>query len=200
MSFDRAAFDQRVLDALAQGRVDDATTDVIKTYGPEVYTLLVSVHKRREDADDVFSMFCEKLWKGLRGFQGRASVRTWVYTIAWSASSTFHTHKATRREDPITDAVLAELVARVRTETLSRMRAPESRLRTLRQSLPLEDQTLLVLRVERELSFRELAIVMNADAALAEHALEREAARLRKRYQLVKTRLRELIRANESAD
>lgn len=193
MIFDHAAFDRRVRAALEAGRVDEATTDIIKTYGPEVYALLVSVHKSRADADDVFSRFSEKVWRGLRNFEGRASVRTWSYKVAWSASSTFHTKRATTRESPITDALLAGLVEQVRTETLSRMRDTHSRLRELRQTLPLEDQTLLVLRVERELSFRDLALVMSPEAALDDRALEVEAARLRKRYQLVKARLRALI-------
>jgi RNA polymerase sigma-70 factor, ECF subfamily len=198
LSFDHQAFDRRLIESLRQGQVSAAATDAIKIYGPEIYTLLMSLH--RDDADDVFSMFCEKLWKGLPSFEGRSSVRTWAYAVAWSASSRFRSRKAARREVQITDSQIASLAAQVRTETRSRMRNERrSRLREIRQTLPVEDQLLLVLRVERELDWSELSRVMNPGVELDDDALGRESARLRKRFQSVKERLRELIRAATAA-
>jgi RNA polymerase sigma-70 factor (ECF subfamily) len=52
-----------------------------------------------------------------------------------------------------------------------------------------------VLRVDRQLDWREIAVVMDATkSGLAEDDVTREAARLRKRFQLVKDRLRSLAR------
>jgi hypothetical protein len=64
----------------------------------------------------------------------------------------------------------------------------------LREQLPLEDQTLLILRVDRQLPWRELALVMHDGDAPAPEAdqLEIVAARLRKRFQAVKDKLRKL--------
>jgi RNA polymerase sigma-70 factor, ECF subfamily len=194
LSFDHEAFDRRVIESLKQGRVAAAATDAIKMYGPEIYTLLISLH--RDDADDVFSLFCEKLWKGLPGFEGRSSLRTWAYAVAWSSSSRFRTSKVARREVQFTDSQISSLAAQVRSETRSRMRNERrSRLREIRQTLPVEDQLLLVLRVERELDWKELSRVMNPGVELDDDALARESARLRKRFQAVKERLRALIRA-----
>ncbi|HEY4059502.1 MAG TPA: hypothetical protein VGM39_22945, partial [Kofleriaceae bacterium] len=71
-----------------------------------------------------------------------------------------------------------------------------NRVRELRETLPEEDQLLLVLRVERELEWRDLSRVMNPEQELDEEMLTRESARLRKRFQAVKDRLRELVQAD----
>ena len=54
-------------------------------YGPAVLAYLVALARDQDRADDVFSQFCEDLWQGLPGFRRDASVRTWVYTLAWHA-------------------------------------------------------------------------------------------------------------------
>ena len=83
---------------------------------------------------------------------------------------------------------LSEIAAKVRTATLTGARTTGSRSRLveeLRQSLPPEDQALLILRVNRKLDWKEIAQVMVYEGKLVEGAvLEKEAARLRKRYQL----------------
>ena len=55
---------------------------------------------------------------------------------------------------------------------------------------------MLILRIDKGLSWRDLALVMNDEAGVSDGAeLDREAARLRKRFQIAKERLRELARA-----
>jgi RNA polymerase sigma-70 factor (ECF subfamily) len=93
-----------------------------------------------------------------------------------------------------------EVATRVRTETLSVLRtANRTALERLRDELPEEDRALLVLRVDRELNWREIAIVLAESANRADRvdddaALTREAARLRKRFQLITQRLRTMAR------
>jgi RNA polymerase sigma-70 factor (ECF subfamily) len=91
--------------------------------------------------------------------------------------------------------------------------AKQRQLTALRDELPIEDRTLLILRVDRKLSFDEIALVFaenlesiaegDADGGAAGGSTprgsersetgtgdrRREAARLRKRFQLVKQRL-----------
>ena len=69
-------------------------------------------------------------------------------------------------------------------------------MRALREQLEPDDQMLLVLRVDRGMEFRDIAVALaEADAPLDAETLEREAARLRKRFERVKERLRELARS-----
>jgi RNA polymerase sigma-70 factor (ECF subfamily) len=59
----------------------------------------------------------------------------------------------------------------------------------VKESLELPDRSLLILRVEQGLAWREVAAVM------AEAGDPIEAAALKKRFERLKTRLRELARA-----
>ena len=189
----RSEFDEQLLGKLRDGNIRGAATSALEKYGDEIYSLLASIH--RGDADDVFSLFCERLWKGLARFEGRASFRTWAYTVAWRASLHFRTRQP--REVLISDGELSALAMAIRTSTHSRLiREKTSRLRELRETLPAEDQALLVLRIERELDWKDLSRVMNPEVELDDDALVRESARLRKRFQSVKERLRELMRAD----
>ena len=84
----------------------------------------------------------------------------------------------------------------VRTQTVEFLRTEKrTRLQALRDALPEEDRMLLVLRVDRQLAWNELARILGEGGeGLDAQALGREAARLRKRFQLVKDRLRELAK------
>jgi len=169
VSIDHAAFDARLRALLDDGRIGEAATEAITVYGPEIYTLLSSIHRGHDNADDAFALFCENVWKGLSGFQGRSSFRTWAYTVAWHASSRVRERQMSRHEVQISDSQIAGLALQIKTDTSSRLRAEKrNRLREIRETLPAEDQLLLVLRVDRELEWRDLARVMNPSGELDE--------------------------------
>jgi RNA polymerase sigma-70 factor (ECF subfamily) len=96
------------------------------------------------------------------------------------------------------------MAAQARTTTAAfRRTSTKDRVRALRDRLEPDDQLLLVLRVDRGMEFREIAAVLadgeegstsarSASAEPGEAQLDREAARLRKRFERVKERLREL--------
>src|SRR6185436_2450489 len=77
---------------------------------------------------------------------------------------------------------LSQMVDRMRSATEVHLRTDvKGKVRALRDRLDPEDQTLLILHVDRRLSWRELAMVMHADGErLESDALDREMARLRK--------------------
>src|SRR5262249_10901597 len=88
------------------------------------------------------------------------------------------------------DSVIGRLVAQVRTQTLSiYAQQNQDAIAKLREELPEEDRILLVLRVDRELEWIEIArVFLDApqDGDVSPEDLKRESARLRKRFQLVK--------------
>jgi RNA polymerase sigma-70 factor (ECF subfamily) len=68
-------------------------------------------------------------------------------------------------------------------------------MRALRERLDPEDQTLLILHVDRALTWPEIALVLHDEAAPLEGAEHgRAAARLRKRFERVKAEFRRLAR------
>jgi RNA polymerase sigma-70 factor (ECF subfamily) len=182
-----------------------AATAILRGYGPELLGFLSAVHRDETAAGDAFAEMSEAVWRSLPRFAWESSVRTWAYAIARNVSRTSR-RNAARRHRKVTspgEPFFEEMAQRVRTETLAFLRTEKrTRLQALRDALPEEDRMLLVLRVDRGLAWNELARILAAgepgdrddgpplDAA----AVAREAARLRKRFQLVKDRLRDLAR------
>jgi RNA polymerase sigma-70 factor (ECF subfamily) len=184
---DREDVERQVKQLCDAGEHARAATLALREYGPELYAFVAALH--RGDGDDVFGELSMDLWRGLPAFRWQSSLRTWCYTLARNASH--RSRRKIRREVPIDDQVL-ELAAEVRTRTQSFLRTEvKSKFAALRATLPVEDQELLILRVDRGMAWNELALALS-DEPPADVA--KEAARLRKRFQVLKERLLELGR------
>jgi RNA polymerase sigma-70 factor (ECF subfamily) len=182
----RSAFDE--------GDFDGATTIALRSYGAEIYGFLVALSKSEADASDAFSLFSERLWRTLSKFEWQCSMRAWSYRLARNALVDV---KRGQRRGAVPLSAVSEIADRVRTETATFLRTEtRTELQRLRATLPEEDQELLVLRIDRDLSWQELARVFAGDSVMLDDAeLAREAARLRKRFQLVKDRFLALAKA-----
>jgi RNA polymerase sigma-70 factor (ECF subfamily) len=166
--------------------------EVLQDYGAEIFGWMLATLSSDTDAADAFSLFSEDLWKSLARHQGRCSMRTWCYMLARCAVSRVLEARAGGRTVALSDAPISGVAAQVREVTLSYLRTDvKQRVRSLREQLEPDDQMLLVLRVDKDLGWRDIAIVMFGDGA-DEPELARHAARLRKRFERVKTQLREL--------
>jgi RNA polymerase sigma-70 factor (ECF subfamily) len=194
---ERAALDLEIRAHQERGDHDGAAEIALAAYGREIKSFLVALHARDEDgADETFSLFAVGVWRGLPGFAWHCSFRTWAYAVARRCSlrQRRDARRRAARHDPLPEgSALSNLVAKIQRETHSSVTAERrSHLLALREALPPEDQTLLMLRVDRELSWNDLAQVLHDDdaAPLSGKDLEREAARLRKRFQTIKSTLR----------
>lgn len=197
MSDSRAHIEKLVREAWETKDFDTAATVAIREYGPEILGVLTARLRSQSDASEVFSQFCEDFWKGLPEFQWKCSVRVWAYTLARHARVRFlkSSHRRRERNLPLSEhPALERLVQDIRTTTLAHLRTEnKSRMVELRERLPEADQELLILRVDKRMSWRDMAMVMSDDeAAEPGEALDREAARLRKRFQLAKDKLKKL--------
>ena len=184
--------DQEALEASLQGLLDagrfsEAATAAIRGYGPQILGYLGSVLRNDGLADEAFSRFAEDLWKGIAGFRRESSFRTWANRVAWSAARDLQTEAFRKRGRRLETAEISQVVQEVRSSSAAFLKeSARDKLEKLRQSLSPEDQTLLILRINRELSWKEVAQVLStADVPVDEAAL-------RKRFERVKTRLRKL--------
>ncbi len=181
---------------VASGDVDQGVSRLLSVFGPEVFGFLRGALGSEADADEVFAAVSVKIWRALHAFQWQCSLRTWVYVIARNELARFAQGARRRNLGRITSSVLENVVARVRTETISALRTERrSRLAALRDELPVDDRTLLILRVDRDLKWEDVARTFLAEGECASDALiKRESARLRKRFQLVTERLSQRAR------
>jgi RNA polymerase sigma-70 factor (ECF subfamily) len=175
-----------------------AAARLLEAYGRELFGFLVARLRDREAASEVFSQFTEDLWRGFEAFRWECTARVWSYTLARHAASRYidDGRRRGRLETPLSHAgPLSEIADKIRTETSTALRSEaRSRLAKLREQLSQEDQLLLILRVNRKLAWREIAQILVGDAAVTDSAaLEREASRLRKRFQTAKEELRRLV-------
>jgi RNA polymerase sigma-70 factor (ECF subfamily) len=194
---ERGALEARIRAACQAGDRKQAATMLLEGYGQELLGFLIAHMRDREAAAEVFSQFTEDLWRGLPGFRWQCSARVWSYTLVRNAA-TRHAKDARRRrarQVPLSRAgPLSEIAEKIRTATLAALRTDtKTRMAQLRETLRPDDQMLLVLRVNRKLGWKEIARVMWHDGEVVDDdLLEKEAMRLRQRYQAVKERLRRM--------
>jgi RNA polymerase sigma-70 factor, ECF subfamily len=170
-----------------------AATLLLETYGPELLNLLRSRLRGDGDAREVFGMFCEDLWRALPSFEFRCSSRTWAYVLARHAELRFRSEPGRRPERnlPFSEQ-LDRIAGEARTSTSPyRQTIVQERMRQLRQRLAEQDELILLLRVDRGLSWLDIACVfLPTDLADDHAAVRREAGRLRQRFQGIKQSLR----------
>ena len=195
---DATTLEDRIRAHCAEHRWVEATTLIVREYGPDIYGFLLTAHGGDDTAtSEAFSDLTEALWRQLPAFRWESSARTWAYAIAHKLTL-MRRRDAARARRRVVDAGVSELervAAHVRTETVSFLRTEKKdRLQAIRDSLPEDDRLLLLLRVDRGLSWNEIARILAGDSSLDDATLAKEAARHRKRYQLLKDRLRQLAR------
>ena len=157
----------------------------------------MAVSRNEDTAGEVFSMFSEDMWKGFAKFRWESSFRTWAYTLARHALHRFHRDPTRKRERVAFSQApeVQQLVDQVRTTTLVYLRTDvKDSVARLRERLDPEDQTLLILRIDRKMSWRDIAVVMHDDDHPDAAEVKRHAAALRKRFERLKNNLRELAR------
>ncbi len=177
-----------------EGQLQEAAAVAVRGYGPEILGFLMALMRDEQDACDVFSQFSEDLWRGLEGFRWQSSFRTWAYTLARNASHRFRrTHgRARQRQVPLeNDKIVHDVAHEVRSATLPFLRTEvKDRFASLRDTLTADDQTLLILRIDRKMSWREIVEVMNPEMDDAQ--MKARAAMLRKRFERLKMKLKEI--------
>ena len=189
---------ERQIRALCEaGEREKAATLLVESYGREIFRFLLSRLRDHDASSEVFSQFTEDLWKGLGGVRWECSVRAWSYTLARHAASRYVADARRRRdrEAPLPSASgLHDVAQKIRTQTLAAARTEvKTRVAELREQLPMDDQTLLILRVNRRLDWKEIARVMIDEGEdTTDGAIDKQAARLRKRFQGVKEKLRRM--------
>lgn len=173
---------------LAAGEPDRAATLALRGLGPEILAFLQSILRDDDDAMDAFQGFAEHLWKGLVTFRGEASLRTWAYRLAAHAAASLRRESWRRRGQRLLSSEISRITEELRSNSKVREELQRRSLDALRSGLDLEDRTLLILRVDRRMSWQEVASVLSREGAPV------EPMALAKRFERLKDRLAEAAR------
>lgn len=184
-----------------RGDMDGAVRAALEQYQVEIYSFLCARMRSESDAHEVFSQMSEDLWRGIAGFAWRCSFRTWLYTLARHAALRFERSPANqggrrRALSAVTDPVAAE-----RSRTRPYLRTDiKDRFAALRSSLTPDEQSLLVLRVDRGLSWDDVSRILHDGDDPDDEALRKHTVNLRQRFRQLKNRLRERAKAEGLLD
>ena len=182
------ALETSIREQLAAGNLAAAATAALQGLGPQILGYLTATMRDDDVAYDVFGQFSEELWKSIGTFRGESSFKTWAYKLVMHAIGRHRRDPYRNRGRALASDEVSALALDVRSRT-PRFKQTEmkDRIARLRESLDPEDQTLLFLRIDQELSWNDVAAVMSAEGEPV------EPAALRKRLERAKERLRKLV-------
>ncbi len=139
-----------------------AFEEIARTYRAPIYRICYRYTGNREDAEDIVQDVLLRAYRGLAGFRGDSSFRTWLYRIAVNACLSWvsgqRATEALPLEIPDTRPTPAELFSRGRTAEVVR--------RAVRK-LPERQRITLVLRVYEELSHKEIGEILGCPVGTA---------------------------------
>lgn len=187
-----SALDDAAIRALvAAGDLEAAVTRALERYGAELFGFLRGIARDDDLAAEAFALASERLWKSLEKFRWEASLRTWAYQIARSELHRLRRDPRRRAANnmPLSLARSIEEIRRSPTEPFRRSDVKDA-FRSLRDELDPLDHEILVLRLDRAMSWKDIARALADDDA--NDTVEQRAAAYRKRFERAKVRMREL--------
>jgi RNA polymerase sigma-70 factor (ECF subfamily) len=197
-----AAAERRLLDAARRGD-EHAYRELVEPYRAELhahcYRMLGSVH----DAEDALQETWLRAWRALAHFEGRSSLRSWLYTIATNTCLTQLKRRSARvlpvdygpatdpergPGEPLVESVWVEPYPDAQLGLESALAGPDARYE-LRESvelafivalqhLPATQRAVLILREVLGFSAKEAAEALDTSVASVNSALQRVRAAL----------------------
>jgi RNA polymerase sigma-70 factor (ECF subfamily) len=178
----------RIRDLLAADDRPAAATAAIQEFGPPILRYLRSLLRDEDDASDAFSVFAENVWRGLATWRGEGSLKSWAFRLAWNGAMNLKNEAWRRRGRRFFSGEASALAEEIRTRSQVKVERQRNALDKLRESLDVEEISLLTLRVAQKLSWAEIADVTATGGERI------EPAALMKRFERLKGRLAKMAK------
>jgi RNA polymerase sigma-70 factor, ECF subfamily len=95
---------------------DDALEQLLNLFEDKIFRMAVVMLKDPGRAEEVTQDVFLKVWRALPGYDGRASISTWVYTIARNTCLSAVRSAAYRRTTPLEDAAEPTVVSHIHSD------------------------------------------------------------------------------------
>ncbi len=175
---------------------EDAYAWLIEQYHQQIYSLVYRIVNDPADAADTTQEVFLKVFRGMKRFNGESSLKTWMYRIAVHEASNrrrwWFRHKAREtsiepdvQHEPDRNAGLKDTLADAGESPFDNVvhRELHARVEQELRQVPEPYRTTVVLRDLEELSYEEIAEVMEVSLGTVKSRLMRGREALRKRLE-----------------
>ena len=164
------------MELVRQERRDEAIALLLPAFRRRVFGLAYSFLRDREAAEDVTQEVFIKVWRALPRYDGRASMSTWIYTIARNAS--LSALRSRRPQSSLSDAEVMEAVEGVDPAPSADVGADRAAILRLVDQLPVKQRQVIMLFYMEEQSHEEVAAMLAMPVGTVKTLLHRARARL----------------------
>jgi RNA polymerase sigma-70 factor (ECF subfamily) len=152
---------------------------LVRRHQKSLLRLSVRFVKDMDTAEDVVQESFIKAYERLASFEARSSFRSWLFQIAINTAK----NKLRSRRDEMTDIEHVPLAVAARAETGLLHNAVADLIQKHVEQLPFKQKTALTLRIYEDLSFKEIAEIMDCPYDTAKANYRHALMRLREELQ-----------------
>ena len=164
------------MELVREERRDEAIALLLPAFRRKVFGLAYSFLRDREAAEDVTQEVFIKVWRALPGFDARASMSTWIYTIARNAS--LSAVRARRPQSSLSDPEVMEAAEAMNPVPSADVIADRAAILRLVDQLPTKQRQVVMLFYMEAQSHEEVATMLAMPVGTVKTLLHRARARL----------------------
>ena len=168
--------DASLMELVRAERRDEAIALLLPAFRRKVFGLAYSFLRDREAAEDVTQEVFIKVWRALPGFDGRASMSTWIYTIARNAS--LSALRARRPQSSLSDPEVMQAVESLDPVPSADAMVDRAAILRLVDQLPTKQRQVIMLFYMQAQSHEEVATMLGMPVGTVKTLLHRARARL----------------------
>ncbi|HKY29905.1 MAG TPA: sigma-70 family RNA polymerase sigma factor [Pyrinomonadaceae bacterium] len=184
---DTATTDEQIVERALTGDAE-AFGEIVRRWERKVFALAYGMLGREDDARDATQETFLAAFRSLRGFRGDARVSSWLHRIAINQCITRQRRSKVRNEAAIEDeeerdAANFSAPLELTPESLVQTRENIRAVRSAVNSLPLELRQVVVMKEFEELTFREIATILDLPLSTVKSRLYTAMRQLQMRLQ-----------------
>jgi len=157
-------------------RRDEAIALLLPAFRRKVFGLAYSFLRDREAAEDVTQEVFIKVWRALPGYDGRASMSTWIYAIARNAS--LSALRARRAQASLSDPEVMSAVEAIDPVASADEFVDRAAIRGLVDQLPAKQRQVIMLFYMEAQSHEEVASMLAMPVGTVKTLLHRARLQL----------------------
>jgi len=179
--------DENIVERALTGDAE-AFSEIVRRWERRIFALAFGILGREEDARDATQETFLAAFRSLRGFRGEAKVSSWLHRIAVNQCITRQRRAKVRNEAALEDEQERDASKFSAPVSFSPARTVESRqiteaVRCAVNSLPIDLRQIVVMKEFEELTFREIADILDLPLSTVKSRLYTAMKQLQMRLQ-----------------